>query len=132
MGLADSFPPTVLDRLMRVILEVKSGPSAGKRIPLQSGQVAQFGRTEWADFSFPQDSEMSDVHFALECHRDRCVVCDLNSASGTRLNDQSVTRANCRNGDQIRAGQTTFTVFCQGATNELEDAGGAAPESTLR
>ena len=35
---------------MKVVLQVVSGPSAGRRIQLRDGQTAQFGRTELADF----------------------------------------------------------------------------------
>src|SRR5690349_17037314 len=52
--------------MMRVTLQVVSGPHAGKRITLSRGQSATFGRTPEADYQFAEDPLMSSRHFALE------------------------------------------------------------------
>jgi pSer/pThr/pTyr-binding forkhead associated (FHA) protein len=100
---------------MRVILEVTSGPSVGRHIPLQEGEIARFGRSDMADVCFPDDVKMSGVHFELECQGDRCLVRDLQSASGTLLNEQPVSEANLRSGDIIKAGQTSLLTSIKGA-----------------
>ena len=51
---------------MRVILQITSGPDAGRKVLLSALQSLQVGRTERADLSVPQDGRMSGVHFALE------------------------------------------------------------------
>jgi hypothetical protein len=106
---------------MRVVLEVTSGPSAGRKTLLGAGQVLQVGRTEWADFAVPEDGHMSRVHFALETDNASCYVNDLGSSNGTLLNGQPLSKKTVvRSGDELRAGETRFQVRVEG------DAPGAA------
>jgi pSer/pThr/pTyr-binding forkhead associated (FHA) protein len=95
---------------MPVVLEIKSGPSAGKRVVLSPGQVLQVGRYDKANVVVANDAMMSNVHFDVACEGDACRVRDLNSRFGTTLNGQKVTEALARHGDRIVAGQTTFVV----------------------
>jgi hypothetical protein len=95
-------------------LHVIAGPAAGRKIHLASGQTAQFGSTEWADFSFPRDTAMADQHFAFACTPQGCAVRDLKSAAGTLVNGEKTTEAIVRTGDQITAGNTTFVVQING------------------
>jgi hypothetical protein len=100
---------------MRVIVEVASGPAAGKKVLLAAGQTLRIGRTEWADFPIPHDGRMSGVHFALETDAAGCYLRDLNSTNGTLLNDKPVAdRAALRTGDKIKAGETIFSVDIEG------------------
>jgi pSer/pThr/pTyr-binding forkhead associated (FHA) protein len=99
---------------MNVTLEIVDGPQLGRRVTLRQGQVATFGRTEWADFSFPEDAELDDVHFAIECRATGCSVRDLDSRSGVQHNAQPVGSADCQPGDKISAGKTTFAVAIEG------------------
>ena len=101
---------------MRVILEVVSGPDAGKKILLAAGQSAQVGRTEWADFAFPHDGQMSGKHFLLETESDACYIKDQGSSNGTSVNRRRIAqRTRLSHGDEIRAGQTVFVVRMEGA-----------------
>jgi pSer/pThr/pTyr-binding forkhead associated (FHA) protein len=95
---------------VEVTLEVKTGPLAGTRVPLHSGQLLVVGRAPTADLSLPHDSFVSSVHFALEAQTRGCHLADRNSSNGTFLNGARVTEAMVRDGDEIRAGQTTFVV----------------------
>lgn len=108
---------------MRVILQVTSGPSLGRRIPLQVGEIARFGCHDTADVCFPDD-QMSGVHFELECHADRCVLRDLSGSGATILNDEPVSEADLQDGDVIRAGQTSLATSFQGGPirTEAEEA----------
>ncbi len=104
---------------MRVILEVLSGPDAGRKTLLGAGQVLQVGRTDRADLSFPQDGHMSGLHLALETDDLACYVKDLGSSNGTLLNGQPLTvRAILHDGDKLRAGNTTFLVRTEGDAPE--------------
>jgi Inner membrane component of T3SS, cytoplasmic domain len=96
---------------MGVILEVKSGPHAGQKIALLTGHTLLVGRAAGrAQFAFPDDTFMSGVHFAVECAPQGCRVQDRKSSNGTLLNGARVHEAMLANGDEIKGGQTVFTV----------------------
>jgi pSer/pThr/pTyr-binding forkhead associated (FHA) protein len=95
---------------MRVILEQRSGPVKGNKIPVNLGHPLRIGRTSKADQAFPDDKQMSGVHFAVECDEKGCRIRDLNSSNGTFLNGARVKEATLANGDEIRAGGTVFVV----------------------
>ena len=103
---------------MNVTLHVISGPATGRRIRLQTGQVGRFGRTEWSDFSFPDDKSLAEVHFLLQCDPAGPRLRDLQTPTGTQLNGQNVAEAELHAGDEIIAGATRFLVEVdgQGAT----------------
>lgn len=123
-------PPESTDEAMRVILEVASGPAAGKKIVLGPGQSVQIGRTEWADYSFPQDGRMSSIHFALETDAAGCYVRDLGSTNGTFVGGRRIAdRVALRPGDEVLAGQTRFVLQLEGvpgAEATLPETQGAA------
>jgi hypothetical protein len=100
---------------MRVVLEIVDGPHRGERILLRTGQAAHIGRTEWADFVFPKDGEMSGMHFALECGPSKCQIRELGSANGTLVNGQPASESILGDGDKILAGQTGFVISIEDA-----------------
>ncbi len=72
---------------MGVLLEIKAGPFAGKKIAVVTGQTVTFGRAAGrAEFALPHDTFMSGVHFAVECGASGCRVQDRKSSNGTFLN----------------------------------------------
>jgi pSer/pThr/pTyr-binding forkhead associated (FHA) protein len=116
---------------MRVILQVTAGPSEGRQIPLQVGEVARFGRSTTADVCFPDDPQMAPVQFQLECLIDRCLLRNLSNGFGTLLNDQPVNEADLNSGDTILAGRTRFATIIEGGTgNPSEDSGATTDETS--
>jgi len=99
---------------MRATLHVVSEPGARRRLVVGGGQVARFGRTDWADYSFPDDASMADVHFVVECGEMAATLRDLGTGAATLLNGAPTVGASLRSGDRITAGRTTWLV-------ELED-----------
>ncbi|QDV42146.1 FHA domain protein [Stieleria neptunia] len=99
---------------MRVILQVTAGPALGRQIPLQSGERARFGSSDSADVCFPEDVQMAEVHFELECQSEQCLVRDLSGTAGTFVNDEPVEEASIEDGDQIVAGQTQLRTVVKG------------------
>jgi len=96
---------------LAVILEIKAGPFAGKRVAVLGGQTVLVGRApQKANFAVPHDTFMSGLHFAVECGLEGCKITDRNSANGTFLNGAKITAAPLKEGDEIRAGQTSFVV----------------------
>ena len=100
---------------MRVTVEVVTGPHTGRKIRLREGQVAEVGRTEWADHAFPSDSHMSARHFSLECGRETCRVRDLESSNGTWVDKERVGDAILRDGLEFQAGNSRFLVHIEDA-----------------
>jgi len=95
---------------MAVILEVKAGPLAGKRVAVVGGQTVTVGRTNRANFAIPQDTFMSGMHFAVECGPRGCVLTDQKSGNGTFVNDARVTQVLLKSGDEVKSGETIFVV----------------------
>ena len=96
---------------MGVILEVRGGPFAGRKISLPSGQTLLIGRApDRAQFAIPHDTHMSGIHFAVECGPNGCRVIDKGSTNGTHLNGAKIQEAMLATGDEIKSGQTVFVV----------------------
>src|SRR6266581_4536249 len=94
-----------------VVLEIKAGPFAGKKIALANAQSILIGRAaERAQFAIPHDNHMSGVHFAVECGPSGCRVVDKKSTNGTLLNGAKIQEAMLATGDEVKSGQTIFVV----------------------
>ncbi|HEY6466571.1 MAG TPA: FHA domain-containing protein [Candidatus Acidoferrales bacterium] len=96
---------------MAIVLEVKAGPMAGEKIVIRQGETVTFGRAAGrANFALPHDTFMSGVHFAVESGPQGPFLRDKNSSNGTFLNGARVKDSPLTNGDEIRTGQTSFSV----------------------
>lgn len=104
---------------MRVVVEVCSGPSKGRRILLRNGQSVHFGRSNQADFAFA-DNQMSSLHFSLSVNQSACRMKDLQTTNGTRFNGQFVAEAVLSDADEIVAGSTHFLVHIETAITETD------------
>jgi pSer/pThr/pTyr-binding forkhead associated (FHA) protein len=92
-------------------LVILSGPCrCGDSIQLSPRQPFVIGRELEADVRFRSDLEMSSAHFSIEATEDYCKISDLGSTNGTFLNGCRITHEIARNGDEIRAGNTTFEI----------------------
>lgn len=100
---------------MRLVLEITSGPDAGRKMWLREGQVLEVGRTDLASFAVPHDPRLSGRHFAVRCDRSGCRLQDLDSRNGTLVNGNRVTEVTLRDGDIVVAGETRFVVKLEGA-----------------
>jgi hypothetical protein len=94
---------------MRAFLQVIKGPGLGRKVTLREGQLLYVGRTT-ADVNFPENPEMSSVHFSIQWLGNECQFKDLNSANGSYRNGERVTDTLIYNGDVIRAGQADFRL----------------------
>ncbi len=100
---------------MRVAIIARSGTTTKRRVVLKGGQVAKFGRTDWADFAFPEDGALSDVHFAIHCGVDCAQLQSLSQEHPTMVNESPITKVNLKHCDVIRAGNSTFLIEIEGA-----------------
>lgn len=110
---------------MRLVLEITSGPLAGQQIEAKTGETVSIGRTPKATNPIA-DNFMSGAHFAVECKANNCVLRDLNSRNGTKLNDELVTESVLKSGDLIHAGRTDFLVRIE--TTASEPAAASKPD----
>jgi len=117
---------------VQLIMRIVDGPAQGRRIVIRRGQIAQIGRTEWADFSVGRDGAMADIHFRVEWTSGGYRVTDLNSESGTTVNDEPVSSAIIHTGDQIRAGESVFQVEIEGETADLSHVSSSPPSSSIQ
>jgi pSer/pThr/pTyr-binding forkhead associated (FHA) protein len=89
------------------------------------------GRTDRADFIVPQDEYLSGEHFELTCDYQTCQLRSLSKRSGTYVNGQSVTQGTVRDGDEIVAGKTTFSVQIQSDLSMASSSGnGGGPAAS--
>lgn len=95
---------------MRVVLEIKSGPYAGRKSWLGEGETLQVGRNATTGLTLPEDGALSSLHFALELSRGACRLRDQTSRNGTYVNGVKVTEIELKEGDEILAGRTKFVV----------------------
>ena len=116
---------------MRIILEVTGGPSDGTKIVVGQGQTAQVGRTNWADYSFPRDESMADVHFAVLCEANGCRVRDLSGGKGVIVGGAKTNESQLNDGDQFTAGETTFSAHIEGGIPLSDETSGATPPESL-
>lgn len=117
---------------MTLILEVKAGRLAGKRIEVRPGQQIIVGRSpQRANFAVPSDSFMSGQHFAVECGPQGCRLVDRKSSNGTFLNGSRITEAVLADGDEVRSGKTTFVARVVVGEETAAPAPSQAPSATV-
>ena len=89
-------------------LVVDQGPLRGNRIPVGRPMLA-LGRGSGCDISLP-DPRASRQHARLEWRKDGFYLVDTNSTNGTFVNRSRVSERRLRGGEQVRIGNTVFTI----------------------
>jgi predicted component of type VI protein secretion system len=82
----------------------------GHKLWLRDNQWAEIGRIAWADLVVEDDPELADVHFALQCKDKVCRIRDLSPLGGTFVNGDRVVFSELADGDEVRAGKSSFRV----------------------
>ncbi len=95
------------------LLSASAGPLAGRQFEIQPGRW-KLGRSPGEEAGLQlvtvPDPGMSRNHFVLEAGVAAVVLRDLGSTNGTFVNGSRVDRHILADGDQVRAGETTFRV----------------------
>jgi hypothetical protein len=102
---------------MGVIVEIVTGPAAGRKFDVPDGASVSFGRTEKSRFAIPDDAHLSGAHFSIECRGGKCKLRDLSSTNGTFVNGVKIAEAEIGLEEVIAAGSSTFRLR-RGAVEE--------------
>ncbi|MFN3192282.1 MAG: FHA domain-containing protein [Aureliella sp.] len=118
---------------MICVFDVVDGPAKGKRFWIRLNEKFEVGRISTANFSIPNDQQMSRHHLVLEGRLTGFQVRDVGSTNGTFVNDAQVRSIELCDGDRIRAGDSIFEVsILQSATppqsDEFTDSDTKPPE----
>jgi hypothetical protein len=111
-------------RPVQVILQIRTGPRAGQVFQLRVGQAGRFGRSEWADFPFPEAADLADEQFLVDCRTANCTLRNLADEPGTTVNGAAVDEVELASGDVVAAGSVEFVVYVDGA--EHADSAGSS------
>ncbi len=103
---------------MKVELEVSAGPHSGAVYRFDRHDTFVVGRSSGAQFSVPDDGFLSRHHFLIEFNPPACLLRDLGSTNGTKVNGLRVETLKLRNGDQIAAGGSSFVVRVEESSGE--------------
>jgi serine/threonine protein kinase len=109
---------------MRKKLIVLAGPDEGRVFPLD-GETFLIGRSR-ATGTALIDSHVSRVHCQIYVEDGKHVIADFESASGTLVNGQPITRQVLKPGDLIRVGRTSLQY------TDVEAHSDAKPEAKRR
>ncbi|WP_437736610.1 DUF4123 domain-containing protein [Sorangium sp. So ce1335] len=92
------------------LLRVISGPLAGQTARIPGDRPLLVGRAPESDLPIAVDGELSALHFSVEQIDGSYLLRDLGSRNGTQVNRERAREVPLRDGDEIRAGATLFTV----------------------
>jgi hypothetical protein len=93
-----------------LLLRIASGLQVGETARVPGDRPLLVGRAPESDLLIASDGELSALHFSVEQADGGYLLRDLGSRNGTRVNRERVREAMLRDGDEIRAGATTFVV----------------------
>jgi serine/threonine protein kinase len=94
---------------MRRLLYVMAGPNQGQRYLVSDTFTTLLGRSRHANTQLA-DTSVSRVHCEIEIRNQRVYLTDLDSASGTFVNNQRVGDCVLKDGDIVRIGNTQMRV----------------------
>lgn len=101
---------------MRVTLTVTDGPHQGQKFTFEGHDNFIVGRSEEVHFRLSHnDKGISRIHFMVEVNPPHCQLMDMGSRNGTYVNGEKVTTAPLKDGDVIKAGQTSLRVSVEDA-----------------
>lgn len=116
---------------MRITLKVTDGPHQGQQFTFEGHDNFIVGRSEGVHFRPSHDDKgISRIHFMVEVNPPSCQLMDMGSRNGTYVNGAKVTTAPLKDGDLIKAGQTSLRVSVDAdATVGLEMAAAMRAEA---
>lgn len=90
------------------VLIITKGPGSGKKLPLVP-MTMTVGREHDNNIEL-KDDEVSRYHARISHESGQYVISDLDSSSGTWVNDEKVLQQALKHGDKIRVGATELVI----------------------
>ena len=94
----------------QVRVQVLDGPHAGAVVIWERPGPYLVGRAAHAQLSLVHDLAASLEHCRVELNERGCLIEDLGSRQGTRVNGRPVTRSLLNSGDVVQVGTSEFSV----------------------
>ncbi len=102
-----------------VRLDVIAGPATGVSTLFQSHQTWIVGRSPRAQLSLPGDRECSRFHSRFEINPPDCVVADLRSRNGTKVNGRCISKVtSLLDGDHVQIGKSLIQVTSRSSSTD--------------
>jgi hypothetical protein len=99
---------------MPFIIEVVTGPAAGRKFEVPDGAAITVGRTDKSRFVIADDAHLSGAHFSIEGGGDKYKIRDLGSTNGTFVNGDRTEEKEIGIEAVISAGSCTFRLRAGG------------------
>jgi serine/threonine-protein kinase len=93
-----------------VAFHVIAGPHKGQKFEFSKYGTLLAGRISYAQLRLNQDLHFSRHHFRIEINLPNCLLIDLNSRSGTYVNQERIKDRCLKDGDIISGGRTRIVV----------------------
>jgi serine/threonine-protein kinase len=120
-----------LDAAEPLTLTITSGEQAGRTFQLAGHSTCLVGRgPTGVQLAVVSDPGMSRVHFLIEYNPPVARLADMRSRNKTRVNGAVVEQTDLGDGDEIRAGQTTFRVRLPRVDHTQILSGESSPPTT--
>ena len=103
----------------RAMVEVrwaKGLSSSARKAVIEPGGALRVGRSERADLSVPSDRKLSGIHCEIRWDGERCTVTDRSTQGEMLVCGERASEASVASGGWIRAGDTVFSIYLEGAT----------------
>ena len=116
---------------MKVILEVLSGPQKGKNFVFERPEAFVIGRkkNERVQFRIPRDPFLSRYHLLIEVNRTQCLLRDLGSTNGTKVNGRRIKTSVLKDEDLLSAGKSEIRVRIEAGALSEPEVGNDQPTS---
>ncbi len=101
-------------------IRITDGPGTGQLYTFPGYKRILVGRDSLCNLCV-QDDGCSRRHFEIFTQDDGVWISDLNSANGTRVNDQKIEKCRLSDGDSIQAGNTFFLILECPAPADIPD-----------
>lgn len=106
----------------RLYLQIVTGSRAGELVEIPRNQTVLIGRLSESFIQFSEDPTVSRRHFEIEFDPPICRLTHLSERSQTRVNNQPISSAELRSGDEITFGaQSCMRVVNKTLGNAQQD-----------